>query len=862
MFLALPPWSAASTPPATSASRQRPISEITRITAESHEGGIQVQIHANGPYPVFQTRILVSPPRIILDIPSPTTAHTSRTIPLGRADLKSIRVGYHPKFIRLVFDLGTSEVPHFTTSTAGHILTLALGSDHQVEKTVAGGKSVILSSRDPISETTLPEPVGTESHETGGSEIPPPTGDPSSETKAKSLTDLVTLHDEIVMFVKSDPTGVDDPLAEKTVFLKSAEAYSDGRFDEAIEQLYLLIDTYPTGTYAERAFFLLAESFAQLHADSVSEYFDDIKGEYENAISRFPESVYVPEAFFVIGDLSSRMGNYYEALGYYNFVIEKTQGSNLALRASMRKANLLIIKNKKEDAVLILLDLVNNYPGSPMETDATFALAKIYFDMNRFSRSLDMLKKLTAQVPEAIDQYPEISLYNGYNHYQLGNYDQARKYLLRSYNINPEMEENHLVLTKIADAYLDGGFPGSAAKFYRLVLDRYPTSEGALISLTRLAGLQDTGAMKTKNQHAPIIDVQLVARTIDVPHRIYERVIQTLLEKDEKNPLIQLAMLKLAILHLKENKYDESYTLLKDILEKYPKTEVRKAILHAMESTLEPLLGHKMEDRRYVSVVNMYSRDQRLIVQLDSPEISLFFARAFDKLDLRDIAGQLFADANRLLPDKEKPADLLYYLSRDDVSNGRVEEALVNLDLLIRYHPSDKKIAFAYRSKGQILSKQGKYKLALKLFATALSHPMRKTDRIPILIDKCNALTASNATAAALETAEEAIGLVRSIPENLYARSQDIGDLYLRLGEGEQAIAVFTYALEREAEEDNRVRLQLAIAKGYEVLNQPKDYLALYREISKHTDPFWSHLAKERMAGRLFDDRMKGTASK
>ena len=97
----------------------------------------------------------------------------------------------------------------------------------------------------------------------------------------------------------------------------------------------------------------------------------------------------------------------------------------------MRKVSILLVKKKKEDALPILQDLVDNYPGSPMEIDATIALAKIYFEMNKFSRSLDMLKKVARKTPEAIDLYPEISLYNGYNHYQLGNHDQARKYLLR-----------------------------------------------------------------------------------------------------------------------------------------------------------------------------------------------------------------------------------------------------------------------------------------------------------------------------------------------------------------------------------------------------------------------------------------------
>ena len=120
----------------------------------------------------------------------------------------------------------------------------------------------------------------------------------------------------------------------------------------------------------------------------------------------------------------------------------------------------------------------------------------------------------------------------------------------------------------------------------------------------------------------------------------------------------------------------------------------------------------------------------------------------------------------------------------------------------------------------------------------------------------------SNTPAAALKTAEAAISLLRSPPDNLYASSQEIGDLLLRLGHPENAISVFTYALEREQEEDNRVRLQFAIARSYEALNQPKDYLALYKQISEHNDSFWSHLAQERLAGRQFNGKAKDTGNR
>jgi tetratricopeptide (TPR) repeat protein len=241
----------------------------------------------------------------------------------------------------------------------------------------------------------------------------------------------------------------------------------------------------------------------------------------------------------------------------------------------------------------------------------------------------------------------------------MGDNARARENLFRFYNSSPDSEMNHLVFTKIADTYRDEGLVQDGTKLYQLVLERYPDSEGALISRIRLAEQQEEGELQIKRGIAP--KVKIVGTEIGLPREMYENVMNDLLKKGKKSPLAQLALLKLAILYQKEKDYDKSLKALKDLLREYPWTSLRKESKHVLLWTIQAILNEEMERKRYINIINIYHREKELFFMVKSPDAFLTIARASKQLNLEDMALEMFKNADALLADKKNP-QICYFL--------------------------------------------------------------------------------------------------------------------------------------------------------------------------------------------------------
>ncbi|MCD6296701.1 MAG: tetratricopeptide repeat protein, partial [Deltaproteobacteria bacterium] len=619
---------------------------------------------------------------------------------------------------------------------------------------------------------------------------------------------------------------VADGQDDTALFMEGFKAYKAKNWSGTVEKLNHFIKIYPSNRYTERACFLQAKAYGQLHSDPVQVHFKDIKDRYEDAINKFPKSIYAPGALLAIGDLYFKIKYYAEALGYYNLVSREDKSSPCTLSAMIQKAKILYMKKRRDEALSVLKDVVSRDPDIRQRTEAKMEMSKILHEMNAFGKSLDILSELITTNPQNIYQYPEISLYLGYNYHQLGDGARARKNLFRFYNSCPDKEMNHLVLTEIGDTYRDDGLIEDAAKIYLLVRERYPDTEGARISVIRLAELQEEGNLKT-------------GKDIGKPKEIYEDIISNPPDKDEKDPLTQLALLKLAVLHQKEKDYDKSLKVLKKLFKRYPRASLGKECKHILQKTIQLKFEEEMKRERYISVINMYEREKKLFSIIDSPEAFLIIARACMHLNLEGTATEMFTRADALLRENEKPPDLLFLLSKSLSEKESFISTLKRLNLLIHNYPSDKYARSAYRLKGKILMRQKRYAQASEMFSSALNYPLTRCERTILLIDKAGALAGCSFNEKAFEAIREADSLKGACNSSYDYIYQEIGDRYLNLGYPKEAAVVFNQAIEIAKEKKTKIPLKLKVAQCYWRLNKKEDSLALYDQISSLNDPFW-----------------------
>lgn len=653
---------------------------------------------------------------------------------------------------------------------------------------------------------------------------------------------------------------LDDGQDDTAFLIESLNAYESQNWSRAIENLTHLIKTYPAGRYTERAYFLLAKAYEKQHSQSTTELFDEIKKHYDDASYKFPASEYMPEAYLGIGNLYFKIGNYYEALAYYNLVVKKAKGSSLAARALIQKVAIMLQAERKKEALAVsavLENVVSRLPDTPLKTEVKILRAKMLYEFNKYGKSLDILSELLRTNPQNIYQHPIISLYLGYNYYQLEDNTKARENLLRFYNSHPNQEMNDLVLAQIGDTYRNEGRIKEATRFYQLVLKRYPNTEGTFISKIRLAELQEERKLVVASKVVP--PVNILDEDMALAAEFYKEIINNPLNQKNETPLTQLALLKLSIIYQKEKKYKKSLEYLKTLFVKYPRSKLKKEGLQALAETIDAMFKEEQQAQRYTNIINFYLAEKELVWAANAPEPFLSVARAFRQQNFEDMATELFRQADLLLSDKEKPSDLLFLLGQDFYKQAKLKSALKRFSLLIDNYPSDKNVPYAYRMKGNIFLKQKRYPLAAKMFSAALKYPVDKCERLSILIGKATALAESNSDDKALEATKEAAVFIRSCSSADYQTYQEIGDLYFDLGDIQKSVAVYNQAVDMTQEKAEKISLLLKIAQCYWRLNQKEDFLALNERISSLNDPFWSNLAKERMEEINFNWEMQKT---
>ena len=852
--------------PSNSASSKGLVSRIISIAMHESKSGTTLKVLGDGRISEYISTTLESPPRIVVDIFCTTDLHGTASIDPEISSLKTIRIGYHPKKIRLVLDIKGADIPGFITQSVDNGLSISLLSDQKMDEEQdrhdkiherETGKKMPesnvhenMEAGDRRSETVITKKETPDMHN-----VVPVNPEPLDIDIAEHEMENVVKareNSEENRPTKSIPENeltrsvADDGCRDTAFFQKCLGCYKAKEWSGTIEKLNHLIKTYPEGRYAERAYFLLVKSYEKLRSRSISDQFSEIKDHYENTLNRFPESNYVPEALLSIGNIYFKIENYYEALGYYNLVIKKDKGSVSAVKALMKKVTILLLRKKREEALFVLTvleDITSLSPEMPERIEARKLKAKILYEMNRFDDSLNILNKLKQADPKNIIKFPEIPLYLGYNYYQLGDNIRSRKNLFRFYNSCPGRELNHLILTQIGDTYTNEGLMQDAAKIYKMVLERYPKTDGAIISQIRLAEQQEQGELMAKTK-----------KEIGSPGEIYKNIVNTSINNDEKNPLVQLSSLKLAITYQKDKKYKKSLNVLKELQKKYPGTSLKKEMRHALFVTIEGILTQEIKEKKYINVINFYLKEKELFLRVNAPELFLPVARAFNEINLEETATEVFKKADPLLSDREKPPDLLFFVGKYLFKIKQFKSALKKFDILIDNHPLDRYVSDAYRLKGSILLKQKRYNLAAETFSAALRYPVTRCKKTMLLIKKAKALTGSNSNEKALKAIKEAIGIKKDCGFPGYNICQEIGDLYLNLGYANKAITFFNQVMDTATENSDKIYLKFKIAQCYLQLNKKEDSLALYNQILSLNDPFWSNLAQEKITEINFNN--------
>ncbi len=846
---------------------QGKISRIVSIKTHRSQNQTTVAITGDGNVSDYTIKTLKKPPRILVDFKCAARLLKARSIPVDSPDIGSIRIGYYFDKIRVVIDVKGDVVPTYKDRSKQNTLIVTLkhknsGNEKKryrpPDKKEDGQASVEIKVSDKKKIANTQKAAIHVKEKKQISNVSPPLNSKNSNNQViGSGQNSGPVLSRQTAVIKQEPMRpspgaklvemVDnDGMEDTSFYLKCLKNYKSKDWERAVQNFTNFIKKYPKGRYTEKAYFILAKSYDHSNSKNISVHYKAIRDHYEDAVSRFPDSEFVPDAMYSLGTLFFKIKNYSEALGYYNLVLKKDKSSKLRIKAMTLKAKVLLLKNRKAEALADLDQLEKitaKYPDLPERTEARSEKAKVLYEMNKFYASIKVLDELIKENPENLYLYPEISLYLGYNYYQLGNNKAARENLYRFYNTCPGRKINNLVLNQIGDTYRNEGMIKDAVKFYRLVLDRFPNTDGAIISKIRLAEQQEDTDWVEKTR-----------KEVGSPQNIYEGIVKDSAEKkEEKNPLIQLSMLKLGITYQKKKEYQKSLEVLKELLDRYPKTSLKRELIHALMVTLESIQKTEIKDKNHINIINLYLKEKKLFLMINAPELFLPVARSFVYVDLSDMAVDVYKKADILLSNTDKPDDLLFFMGKYFYEKENIEASFKRFEMLTEKYPHSKYLPEAYQMKGDILLKEKKYASAIESFDAALNYPVEPCKKAYLLTKKANALIGSDFKNSALSNIHQADEIRKKCDDQDTHIDREIAEAYLSLGNAKKAVDLFSRAIKKAKDDHEKVPLKLKLAKCYWLLDQKEDSLAVYHQISSLNDPFWSNLAKEKINEIQFD---------
>jgi tetratricopeptide (TPR) repeat protein len=500
-------------------------------------------------------------------------------------------------------------------------------------------------------------------------------------------------------------------------------------------------------------------------------------------------------------------------------IVKNEYPDNLVMELQ-QKGELLLTQGKNMKALSVFEEIIKNHNSPQVIAKAEIGRARALFQMNSFENSIAVLSRLAGD-PGVLSGHPDVLLYLGYNYLQTQNYSRAKEYLFGYYNISPEGKENHLIMSRIGDIYKAEGANEAAAKIYRLVLSLHPQTEGAIISLTRLAELQENTAINNVNN----VSVRPDAATdgTSSPRMIYESIIDNSLHSGGNSQMAEFAKLKLAIINRKEKNYAESLSILQALLKNFPRSKLQADIIYALGDTFGAIVEDEGGKELYSDVVGVFEKEKKRIEQYAQPEIYIAVARACLNIGLDDTAAELFSRAESIPLAGDKPlkitADILHF-------------------------------------KGRMLMKKKEYPQAIEMFSQALKNGPGQEERILVTADMAYALAAAGRQNESSAAAREVDKLVTDKPGTGQPVLKKIGDVYLSIGKTDEALSVFRRALASEKNENEKIRLKFAIAGCLRILDKKDEYIDLYRELAKADDPLWSRVAVEKMESEIFDEMM------
>jgi FimV-like protein len=503
--------------------------------------------------------------------------------------------------------------------SSGHFIKMKINNNEKVDvgepPTVSSLPVAAPSNKTPVSGT---EPEGSVKAEEKAAAVSPAASEastPDKEVKADSPVKLEPKFD--------DTLPMSSELKQSIKGLSPEEAFLYGRIKQAMdikdyEKGIVLANQFltdlPNSVLLEDMLFMKGDFYYSLWKNGDNEVLGNVVSSYQKAIDRFPESELVPLSYIKMAQAESlQKDGEYMAIGYLGLVLNKKNDDNLKPLAYLTRGKIFLRLNQSEKALADFKAILERYKNSKYTAEANLWIASYYHSVGLYEDAQKKLNEVSTLNPYIYIEYPEYLFLCAKNSLYLKDYNLAREYLFKAVNIGRQQEGADMLLARIGDTYHNQENEKEAVKYYRMVSDYYPGTEGASIAKLRLAAhssdsvaFDDLGSGKANES------------------------------------ISELAILEKGYKQYDTRQYSDVINTIKQLMDKPVQTETRKSARSLFYNAAEKEIMRLYQEGKYKELTDFYTSTQALLADNITPDAMLSGALAFDKLHLNEQAIQAF----------------------------------------------------------------------------------------------------------------------------------------------------------------------------------------------------------------------------
>ncbi|MDY0131554.1 MAG: tetratricopeptide repeat protein [Desulforegulaceae bacterium] len=554
-----------------------------------------------------------------------------------------------------------------------------------------------------------------------------------------------------------------------------------------------------------------------------------LKNQVESLLLRYQDSSFIPYGYALAGLINKDLANYPLSKGFFHLAEQGYPDYQGMAEVYFNLGEIYYEEKELRKSEEYLEKLEKEYSDTKFNDDAKLIYGQILYSRKRYFDTIRTLGPFVNENSRVIYESPDLLKFVADSYFLTGSNEKARELFSQIFNMFPEMDKKDIVLASIGETFENQGDLKKAENIYKLVIERYPGTEGFIKSSLKLADNMDDPEKRE-------IIYKMIVK--DFPDSVEGRI----------------SLLRLATIYNDQQRFEESIDSIKILLRENPRA-LRKDALHLMGVAMGGLLENYIENDNYAAALRLVEKNRFFIEDMKNYKVHFISGKVYNETHMYGESKERLGLAYKLFPNKAKiPFELLEYMVLTDIELKNYDEALGVCDEILKKFNDGGLKGFAYEKKADISAALNDFDKSESFYKNSISVFNDKLSKASVFVKLGELYKSENKNLESINSFDRAVSIYSSLGKNDYKNqiaysAKKSGEINLKLKRFEKAVSSFKIVLDFNAGKENFYEAKFSMGEALRGSGKIEDALKEYRAVflAEESGLLFKKLAEQRI---------------